>query len=152
GRYAELAEPAVPDVLQDATVVVMRPLAVEQVARWLTHRFPEPTGSGGISERWRPVITRIRRHPTGRLATCLTLPLRLYLAAVAYQAPRSSPRDLIDVPAADLDAHLFAQVVPAATMSHPGPGGSYHDYHDVTVWLRTFATHLTRMAETGGSG
>jgi NACHT domain-containing protein len=143
--YQRLAEEPSTAALQDATTVVMQPLTAGQVVRWLAHRCGDPTQPDGVQRRWQPVITRVIRRPTGALAACLSSPLRLYLAVTAYQDPHSTPRELLTVPAADLDRHLLARLIPAVTASHPRPGGGRYHPRDLTRWLAALAHHLTWM-------
>lgn len=151
-RLAEdLATAGAPGGVQDATTVVLQPLTPTHIVRWLAHRYGDPTKPNGVQRRWQPVITRVLRRPTGALAACLSSPLRLYVAVTAYQDPDSTPRDLLTVPAADLDRHLLSRLIPAVTASHPRPGGDRYDPTDVTRWLATLAHHLTRMGCCGGS-
>ncbi len=138
--------------LQDATTVELQPLNVAQVVAWLRHRFPDAGQADGVQRRWRPVINRIRQHPTGRLAHCLASPLRLHLAVSAYLEPTTTPGTLAKLAAADLDDHLFARFVPSTTANHPRPDGSLYVAEDVERWLTTLANHLAWMGGHGFSG
>jgi hypothetical protein len=126
-RYRDLvenAELAAPGAVEDCTVVVMRPLGVEQVVAWLRHRFPDPILPDGVQRRWTALIRQIRRHPTGALALRLRSPLRLYAAVTAYHTPTSAPRQLLGVPGDQLDGFLFERLIPAVVACHPPPDGS----------------------------
>lgn len=153
--YRQLAEdPAaleIPRMVQDATTVVMQPLTAGQVVRWLAHRFGDPSQPHGVQRRWQPVITRLIQRPNGALATCLSSPLRLYLAVTAYRNPVGTPRELLTIPATDLDQHLLTRLIPAVTASYPRSDGSRYRPGDVTRWLATLAHHLTWMGQHGGS-
>lgn len=150
-RYDLLGNGSTTGTLQDATVVVMLPLEVEQVVAWLAHRCPDPSQPDGLQRRWRRITTRVRENPAGRLARCLTNPLRLYLAITAYQSMDSEPRELCDLDALALEDLLLDRLVPASTVSHTGAHGDRYDPADVDRWLRTFANHLTWMARAGNS-
>jgi hypothetical protein len=150
-RYAELCTDRA-GVLQDATVVCLRPLTVEQSTAWLAERFPDPAQPRGLQKRWQPVATRMARHPGGALARALASPLRLYLAVTTYQDPDTTPAELCTVPAGELDDHLFTRLVPTLTRHVPRASGRRYDADGVTTWLRTFARHLSRLAAEGRSG
>jgi hypothetical protein len=133
-RYAQLDE-----VAQDTTVVRVQPLSIEQVAVWLTYRFPDHTKPPGIEHRWLKVLRQLDVDRTGPLATCLTSPLRLYLTITAYRDPATDPDELLTIPADELDEHLFSRLVPATVQAHPA-----YDADDVTRWLGTLTEHLDR--------
>lgn len=151
-RYRELIRPT-PDQsggpLQDATVVLVQPLGVEQVIAWLAHRFPDPTQPDGLQQRWRRVATTLRKHPRGRLANCLTSPLFLYLATAVYRDTDINPRELCDFDPAALQQHLFRHVIPALARQYPRPDHTHYDPDRVRRWLQTLADHLARMTAMG---
>jgi predicted NACHT family NTPase len=133
-------------VLQDATVVTMQPLHIDQIIAWLTHRFPNRAQRDGIQQRWQPIVLRLRRHPTGRLAKCLSSPLRLYLAVTAYHDPDSRPGELCALDPNDLDKHLFDRLIPAVTTQCPGRGYARYQLADVKRW----AAYLGRPSRSHG--
>jgi hypothetical protein len=133
--------------LQDATAIILQPLAAEQVVEWLVHRVP----GSEQQQRWRPVLSVLRSHPGGRLARCLSSPLRLYLALTVYQAPNSNPRILRELPESQLDSHLFARLVPAITADRPRQNGTRYDPLQVERWMRTLAAHLARYDSQGAT-
>lgn len=120
--------------LQDATVIELEPLTVDQIAAWLAHRFP-----GTVEPRWTPVIATMRKHPGGRLAKALASPLRLYLAVTVYADATSAPRELIGLKPDRLEHHLAAGLVAALLAHSPLPWGVRGDEAAVTRWLRTVA-------------
>jgi hypothetical protein len=137
-RYAALDE-----VIQDATAVLVQPLSIEQVAQWLTYRFPDHTKPPGIEHRWLKVLRQLDVDRTGPLATCLTSPLRLYLTVTAYRDPTTDPDELLTIPADELDEHLFSHLIPAVVKAH-----GLYDPDDVTRWLGTLAEHLDRDSQS----
>jgi hypothetical protein len=147
-RYREL-EDAAP---QDTTVVAVRPLDEDQIARWLTHRFPDPSTLEGIDPRWQPVLTRIRRHPNGRLARCLSSPLKLYLAVSLYSGGAGSPAQMRSLDAEALDGHLLDGLTPALVREYPRPDGGHYDPGDVRRWMHTIARFLERRSRDGAPG
>lgn len=150
-RYARLARTS-GGVLQDATAVTLQPLDAEQVISWLAYRFPDSTQQDGLQKRWRRVATTLRKHPRGRLAACLTTPLRLYLATAVFQSPDTKPARMCEMDADELEKFLFAQLVPALTRHHPRDEHSHYRPDDVGRWLTTLADHLAVMAKRGQSG
>ncbi|SDK19763.1 NACHT domain-containing protein [Actinopolyspora mzabensis] len=152
-RYQQLANGiGAGGSLQDATVVTMQPLNVDQVIAWLAHRFPAPGGPDGIQQRWQPVVDALRADPAGPLAACLALPLRLYLAVTDYQGPHTSPQELTGLGRDDLDNYLFSQLIPAITAHHARGDGSHYDPDDVARWLHILADHLAYMRQQKHSG
>ncbi|GLZ41115.1 NACHT domain-containing protein [Actinokineospora sp. NBRC 105648] len=137
------------DVLEDATVVTLQPLGVEQVISWLAHRFPARAEPDGLARRWQPVAEAMRSDPAGELARCLSSPLRLYLAVSAYRRPGSQPAELVDL--TDLDTHLFELLVPAVTEHQTRPDGGHYPPADVERWLGALADHLAFLGSRGMS-
>lgn len=149
-RYDQLARNT-GTALQDATAVTLQPLDAEQVIAWLAYRFPDPTQPDGLQRRWRRVATILRRHPRGRLATCLITPLHLYLATAIYRGSDTKPGQLCEMDADELEQFLFDQLVPALTSHHPRDKHTHYRPDDVRRWLNTLADHLAVMAQRGRS-
>lgn len=148
-RYQEIARTG--SALQDATVITMQPLFVEQAIGWLAHRFPDSSQSDGAQKRWHPVIALMRKHSIrGRLARCLTNPLMLYLAAAVYHDDQD-PRELCDKGFEELRDHLLGQFIPAAVRYHSYSKGRHYDPDNAEKWLRVLARHLVRMSDLGRS-
>jgi NACHT domain len=79
--------------LRDAAVIVLDPLPAGAGRAWLTGVF-----TGAEEEtRWKPVL-RALDDPTSCVATALSTPLVLTLAAKVYEAPGSTPGDLVALP------------------------------------------------------
>ncbi|MFF3275974.1 NACHT domain-containing protein [Streptomyces chrestomyceticus] len=89
--------------------------------------------------RWEPVLTALRDDPTGPLATTLSTPWRLCLAATVY-ARDSDPAELLQhTTPEELDEHLLARFIPAASALYPH---RRYDAARVHRWLARLATHL----------
>lgn len=135
------------EVVQDATVVGVEPLAAPSVVDYLTYRFPDPADPRRIESRWRPIVERLTASNGGGgggepLAAALGSPLRLFLTVTAYRHHTSTPDELLGLAtAAQLDEHLFARLVPAILEQHPPPSQQY-EAPEVTRWLTTLARHL----------
>ncbi|MEO7193790.1 MAG: hypothetical protein ABIZ05_03055 [Pseudonocardiaceae bacterium] len=141
------------DVVQDATVVDVEPLLGSSVVDYLTYRFPDPADQTQVEARWHPIIERLTADDSGSdfLAAALGSPLRLFLTATAYRDDTSTPAELTALAtAAELDDHLFTQLVPAVLEEHP-PEGRQYAAPKVTEWLTTLAGHLAWQGEHGGS-
>lgn len=66
----------------------------------------------GTPARWEPVLTALHDDPAGPLATTLSTPWRLCLAATVY-ARDGDPAELLHhATPEDLDAHLLARFIP----------------------------------------
>ncbi|MCC8251554.1 NACHT domain-containing protein [Saccharothrix luteola] len=146
-RYWQLGD----GTIEDSTVVVAKPLGVDQVIGWLTHRFGDRSQSDGLQRRWRPVVTQLRRRPAGALARTLSSPLGLYLAVTTYKDQQSTPKTLCNLKADEVMKHLLSRFVDAAAAQHKGPRDAKVSAEDATAWLRYFAGRLQRAGAHGGS-
>lgn len=98
--------------------------------------------------RWQPVLDVLGGDPTSPLATTLSTPWRLTLAATVY-AQDGDPADLLHhATQADLDEHLLARFVPAATALHPRRPYAAGDVH---CWLARLAAHLNTASPALGA-
>ncbi|MFE6871526.1 NACHT domain-containing protein [Kitasatospora sp. NPDC057692] len=93
-------------------------------------------------DRWQPVLDALRDDPTGSLATTLSTPWRLCLAATVY-ARDHDPADLLAHTTPD--AHLLARFIPATTTLHPAP----YSAADTHRWLARLAHHLATNPVAG---
>jgi hypothetical protein len=108
--------------------------------------------------RWRDVLEAFELNPNGPLATGLSTPWRLTLAATVYEQrnPRTGaylhdPRTLLSPALDTADAvgeHLLSLFIPAATALHPGPKGISYTPAQVHAWLQVLASHLNHNATT----
>lgn len=76
-------------VLSRAAVVELRPLDVADVIAFLRHPAP-------ARPRWEPVLSHLREHPDGQLATVLSTPLMVSLARARYLPPATDPTELLN--------------------------------------------------------
>jgi len=141
-------------VVQNATVVIVKPLTAPKVLAYLIHRFPDPAKPDRCQPRWHPVTDRLAAdQPGDPLVAALQSPLRLFLTVTAYRHEYSRPSELTKlVTAAQFDEHLFPRLVPAVLKQaqHQSVGQQYTT-PKVTRWLTTLARHLARQGEQGGS-
>ena len=99
--------PADGTVLRGAAAIVLEPLPLDAAGKWLTGVFTGPDDA-----RWRPVL-RALRDPATPVAAALATPLALTLAAKVYQAPDSTPGELVELPDADsVTRYLFDRFLP----------------------------------------
>jgi hypothetical protein len=142
------------EVVQDATVVGVEPLATRSVIDYLTYRFPDPADPNRIEPRWCPIVERLTASNNSGgdpLVVAMGSPLRLFLTVTAYRHHASTPTELTTLTtAAQLDEHLFARLVPAVLEQHP-PLERQYTVPQVTRWLTTLARHLAWQRERGGS-
>ncbi|MDX3538604.1 NACHT domain-containing protein [Streptomyces sp. MB09-01] len=102
---------------------------------YLLQRAPDPA-------RWQPVLDALDADPTGTLATTLSTPWRLSLAATVY-AHDGAPADLLrHATPIDLDEHLLARFIPAATALYARPLRPY-SAADTHYWLARLAAYLS---------
>lgn len=107
GEYEE-AIAAAGTPLARAAVVELCPVEPEQAAEYLV------AGQVNGERRWRQVVTRLKRHPNGRLAKALSTPLMVYLARTAYTAPDTNPAELLHFNSREeIEGRLLASYLPA---------------------------------------
>ncbi|MEU5068892.1 NACHT domain-containing protein [Streptomyces virginiae] len=129
--------------LIDAAWVEIEPVTTAAACAYLRQRARDP-------ERWRSVLHALEEDPDGLLATALSTPWRLSLAATIY-ARDGDPADLLrHATTGDLDEHLLARLVPAATVLYPRPRRPY-SARDVHLWLARLATHLSAPSPAPGT-
>jgi len=113
-QYLELAEHHALG-LQDAAVVRIRPLSADQIATYLSHRYPAHSRQRKPDDPWSKVRQHVKRHPRSALAGALSTPWRLMLTTAACDAGQLSPASLLTYHAAgDLDSELLRRFVPSA--------------------------------------
>ncbi|MCX5357181.1 NACHT domain-containing protein [Streptomyces sp. NBC_00124] len=130
-HYDALAPSA---VLIDAAHVSIAPVDAEHAVTYLRTRARD-------TPRWQPLLDHLHGQPTGPLATVLSTPWRLCLAATVYHRT-GDPAELLQHPTSvDLDQHLLARYIPAATTHTPNP----LQYHPEAIhrWLHHLTHHLS---------
>jgi hypothetical protein len=117
--------------LLDAARIDINPVPAPDARTYLLQRADDPT-------RWEPLLEALRDDPAGLLATTLSTPWRLCLAATVY-ARDGTPADLLRHSTPDeLDEHLLARFIPAATALFP----NRYDAARTHRWLARLAAHL----------
>ncbi|MEU6261432.1 NACHT domain-containing protein [Streptomyces sp. NPDC047043] len=120
--------------LVDAARIAIAPVSAGDAVTYLRGRTRD-------LPRWQPLLDHLQTHPTDPLAATLATPWRLCLAASVYHRT-GNPNELLHHPTAhDLDQHLLARFIPAATANTPNP----HRYppDQVHRWLHSLTKHLT---------
>ncbi|MEU5811471.1 NACHT domain-containing protein [Streptomyces sp. NPDC047718] len=131
-RHYEALDPG--SRLLDAARIDVDRVTPPLARAYLLRRAPDP-------RRWQRVLDVLDAEPTGTLATTLSTPWRLSLAATVY-AHDGDPADLLShTSPADSDEHLLARFIPAATALHPRPGRPY-SAADAHYWLASLALYL----------
>lgn len=131
--------------VHDAARVQIRPVGLPAARAFLVRRAID-------QHRWRPVLDVMRRG-NRPLATALSTPWRLMLAATVYEggpetgAPRRDPQDLIS-PVLDTEDkirdHLLGLFIPAVTAMH----SDRYPVEHVHRWLSVLAAHLNTNTPT----
>ncbi len=131
--------------LVDAARIEIDAVPVVDAHAYLAQRADRP-------QAWQPVLDALGEDPTGPLATALSTPWRLCLAATVY-ARAADPAELLrHATPEELDRHLLARFVPAACGLHPAVPTA-HPPEDVHRRLAHLAGHLERASALGtGSG
>jgi hypothetical protein len=140
-------------VLQDATIVHIKPMTPSDVHTYLPRRFPDPAGSDRGDPRWRPVLDRlVAGRPDDPVVTALQSPLLLFLAVTAFRLPGSAPGSLVrHLEEHDAHAWLLTRLIPALAAARPQHGRRY-PVDDVMRWLNALARSLHREELAGRSG
>jgi hypothetical protein len=121
--------------LIDAAHVSIAPVDSDHAVAYLRARARE-------TARWQPLLDHLDAHPTSPLATVLSTPWRLCLTATVYHLTGDPAELLQHSTAGELDRHLLARYIPAATRTAHNP--HHYEPTDVHRWLH----HLTRALTT----
>jgi NACHT domain-containing protein len=132
-------------IMTSAVVVEIEPVTPTAAVAYLTAW--EPIGSS----RWRPVVERIQREPSGALARVFRTPLMVDMARTAYRDPASDPPELLDTEkfqdVAGYEDHLLDGYVAAAYSGRPAPPGRAQRHYDAgkaEQWLAFLAGAVHR--------
>ena len=133
--------------VRNAAHVQLRPVDVTAAREFLTRRVADES-------RWRPVLDAMRRPRNSVLASALSTPWRLAVAATVYEArdPISGkyardPADLVKPQLAteeQIRDHLLSLLIPVAVQAH----GGRHPAYRVHQWLGVLATYLDANTPT----
>ncbi|WP_229401800.1 NACHT domain-containing protein [Micromonospora okii] len=93
--------------LPRAAVVEVQALDIKESAAFLV------VGQHQGEARWQEVLQQVRSKPQGGLARLLSSPLAIYLTRVAYEDPRTDPRELVGMRIPDVRAKLMRSYLPA---------------------------------------
>ncbi|WP_020660470.1 BTAD domain-containing putative transcriptional regulator [Amycolatopsis benzoatilytica] len=147
GTEYELAVRAAGSFLVRAAVVEIEPVEIEDAVEFLTaRRRPGET-------RWQPLVTWLKREPTGALAQALRTPLMVDLARSAYASPATDPGELCDTARfpdrATIERHLLDAYLPSVYARRPSPPARLglpreYDPKHVERWLSFLARRLER--------
>ncbi|MBD3011350.1 NACHT domain-containing NTPase [Streptomyces sp. 5-10] len=122
------------DQLIDAARITIAPVNTGEAIGYLTDRARD-------IGRWQPLINHLTTNPTGPLAALLSTPWRLCLTATVYHRSGDPDELLLHPTAHDLDQHLLARYIPAATANMDNPHG--YEAAQVHRWLHHLTRHLT---------
>ncbi|WP_231976510.1 NACHT domain-containing protein [Streptomyces sp. 3214.6] len=125
----------------DTARIELAPVTATQAHAYLTSRRARHP------ERWDPILDALRTHPGGALACSLSTPWRLTLAATVY-AEAGDPSELLArTSPSELDEHLLARYIPAATQVHAQTAVHYTS-SQVHGWLACLARYLEAGADS----
>jgi hypothetical protein len=135
---------------EDAAQVQINPVTVGKANAFIHRRVNDPG-------RWQKVLDTIDQQPAGTLASGLSTPWRLSLAATVYEHrdPQTGvylrdPNDLVNPALNSPEAvrdHLLELFIPAATASQQTKEPAYSS-HQVRTWLTNLASYLNANATT----
>ncbi|MFF8696793.1 NACHT domain-containing protein [Streptomyces sp. NPDC015144] len=120
--------------LIDAARIAIAPIDTRNAVTYLRARALD-------RPRWQPLTDHLEAQPTGPLATTLSTPWRLCLTATVYHRDGNPSELLHHTNGHDLDQHLLARYLPAATTNTHNPRG--YRPEDVHRWLHHLTKHLT---------
>ncbi|GAA3930233.1 hypothetical protein GCM10023085_09470 [Actinomadura viridis] len=126
--------------LTRAVVVEVKPIEAPMALGFL--RSARAAGD----RRWDPVFEHLREHPEGPVASALSTPLMLSLAAAVYAARSSDPAELLDTgrfgDRAAVEEHLLDSFVPSVYAEHHArPYGAAK----AERWLAFLARRMARQ-------
>jgi len=132
-------------LLPHAAVLEIQPLGIDDATEFLR-------GADSRPERWSPVLSHMRAHPSGPLAQALSSPLMVDLARTIYATSTEDPAELLDTGLfpgrTDVEQHLLDAFLlvayenrPAPSGSRPGPPAPRYPAERAGRWLRFLASH-----------
>jgi hypothetical protein len=128
--------------LRDSAWIDLAPVIAEQARHYL--------GGRSVHNGWQPVLDELERHPQGRLASALSTPWQLALAATVYAVGRDPARLCARAVAGSVQTHLLEEFVAASVQLHPKSPGRF-DAQAVQEWLGLLARHLRTVPPTIGA-
>jgi hypothetical protein len=137
------------DVLTAAGVIVLRELAVEDLAAYLPRSTRRTSASGSVTTKWDRVLAAMGR-PEAAIREVLSTPLMVSLARTVYSDDKSAdPAELLDTTRfpsrADVEAHLLDAFLESSWQHAPdGPRRRWRAT-DADRWLRHLACHLRAL-------
>ncbi|MFE3826402.1 NACHT domain-containing protein [Streptomyces sp. NPDC059092] len=138
--------------LRHATVIESLPLRPDEVASYLRSARPPARAAA-----WARLLETLRKEPSAPAAWALTSPLMVWLVRRSYEHHPADPGELVDrkrfPTRADVEAHLFDRIVPAAFPPRPPDPGRLHpprtwDAERAGAWLSYLALLLSRREES----
>ncbi|MFH9425579.1 NACHT domain-containing protein [Streptomyces sp. NPDC017529] len=123
--------------LMDAARITIDPVSASRAISYLRDRARD-------ASRWQPLIEHLRGHPHSPLAAILSTPWRLCLTATVYHRDGDPSELLGHHTGDDLDRHLLARYLPAATANTPNP--RHYKPEDIHRWLHHLTGHLDGAA------
>lgn len=150
-EFEELASLGEDNGLHGSTTITLRPFTPDQISGYLA-TYKQRIGA--TKPLWAEVITHITHEPDGPLASALSTPWMLGLAATALHHDPRTAEQLTGCVATDTVRDLlFAAQIPAA-VAGTDRTGPYRDYtpDNVCTWMQSLARCLEHRREAGHDG
>jgi hypothetical protein len=134
-RTAHYNALAATGTLLDAARIAVAPVRSNRAVAYLTARARD-------LPRWQLLLDHLTAHPASAHARLLSTPWRLCLTATVYTRT-GDPAELLAHPTAeDLDEHLLARYISAATTAAADANPHNYTPQQIHHWLHHLASHL----------
>lgn len=134
-RSAHYDALAAADLLLDAARIAIAPVGSSPAASYLAARARD-------LPRWQPLLDHLTAQPGSVHAVLLSTPWRLCLTATVYHRTGDPAELLTHASADDLDNHLLARYITAATLAAADANPHRYTPRQIHHWLHHLATHL----------
>lgn len=132
---------AAADLLLDAARIAIAPVGSSSAVAYLAARARD-------LPRWQPTLDYLTAHQGSAHVALLFTPWRLCLTATVYHRAGDPAELLTYTGASDLDDHLLARYVAAATLAATDANPHGYTPQQIHYWLHQLATHLAPTPST----
>jgi hypothetical protein len=151
--FEELANPIAekePSPIQDATVVELERLRMDDIIDYLSYCFFDPESAARIQSRWLPVVRTLKSGKPTALQQALTVPLFLFLLVSAYRRVSSDPEELLVLKTAEqVHDRLYQLLIATGVAKNKRSVGHYRHLTAelATTWLRNLAESMAQRVD-----